>query len=112
MPRPGGSGGHNRHTPSPLPLGMPRFGRGFGGAPPGFVGQVPVDGRLQALGEVGVGGAPAELAAQLRGVDGAAAVVAGAVGHPAEVVGPLAHGSEDRPQHVDVAALAVGADEV
>lgn len=39
-------------------------------------------------------------------------VVAGAVGHPVEVVGPLAHGSEDRPQHVDVAALAVGADEV
>ena len=59
-----------------------------------------------------MGGAPAELAAQLRGVDGVAAVVAGAVGHPVEVVGFLAHGSEDRPQHVDVAALAVGADEV
>ena len=59
-----------------------------------------------------MGGAPAEFAAQLRGVDGVAAVVAGAVGHPVEVVGPLAHGSENRPQHVDVAALAVGADEV
>ena len=59
-----------------------------------------------------MGGAPAELAAQLRGVDGVAAVVAGAVGHPVEVVGPLAHGNENRPQHVAVAALAVGADEV
>ena len=59
-----------------------------------------------------MGGAPAELAAQLRGVDGVAAVVAGAVGHPVEVVGPLAHGNKNRPQHVDVAALAVGADEV
>ena len=26
---------------------------------------------------------------------------------PVEVVGPLAHGNENRPQHVDVAALAV-----
>ena len=59
-----------------------------------------------------MGGAPAEFAAQLRGVDGVAAVVAGAVGHPVEVVGPLAHGGENRPQHVDVAAPAVGADEV
>ena len=55
---------------------------------------------------------PAELALQLRAVDGVAAVVAGAVGDPVEVLGVAAHGREDHAQHGDVIPLAVGADEV
>ena len=102
---------------------MPGFGllalravAGLGGllgrAPPGLVGDVPVDGLLQALGEVGVGRPPAELALELRAVDGVAAVVAGAVGDPVEVLGVAAHGLQDHAQDGDVVPLAVGADEV
>ena len=57
-------------------------------------------------------GLPAQLAAELRAVDGVAAVVAGAVAHPAEVVLGPAHARKYRAQHVDVGALAIGADEV
>ena len=57
-------------------------------------------------------GLPAQLAAELGGVDGVAAVVAGAVAHPVEVVRGPAHAREYRAQHVDVGLLAVGADEV
>ena len=62
------------------------LGGGLRGAPPGLVGTVPLDGGGKAGGEVGVGRAPAQLAAQLGAVDGVAAVVAGAVAHPVEVV--------------------------
>ena len=81
----------------------------LGGAPPGLVGDVPVDGLLQAPGEVGVRRPPAQLALELGGVDGVAAVVAGAVGDP---VGVLSHGLEDHAQHGDVVPLPVGSDEV
>ena len=84
----------------------------LGRAPPGLVGHVPVDGGLQALGEVGVGRPPAELAPELGGVDGVAAVVAGAVGDPVEVLGVAAHGLQDHAQDGDVIPLPVGADEV
>lgn len=84
----------------------------LGRAPPGLVGHVPVDRLLQALGEVGVGRPPAELALQLGGVDGVAAVVAGAVGDPVEVLGVLSHRLQDHAQHGDVVPLAVGPDEV
>lgn len=84
----------------------------LGRAPPGLVGDVPVDGGLQALGEVGVRRPPAQLALQLRAVDGVAAVVAGAVGDPVEVLGALSHGLQDHAQDGDVVLLAVGADEV
>ena len=84
----------------------------LGGAPPGLVGHVPVGGLLQALGEVGAGRPPAELAPELGGVDGVAAVVAGAVGDPVEVLGVAPHGLEDHAEHGDVVPLAVGADEV
>lgn len=67
----------------------------LGRAPPGLVGHVPVDGGLQALGKVGVRRPPAELALQLGAVDGVAAVVAGAVGDPVEVLWILSHGLED-----------------
>lgn len=73
---------------------------------------VPVDGRLQTLGEVGVCRPPAQLALELRAVDGVAAVVAGAVGDPVEVLGVAAHGREYHAQDGDVVPLAVGADEV
>ena len=59
-----------------------------------------------------MGRPPAELALELRAVDGVAAVVAGAVGDPVEVLGVAAHGREDHAQHGDVVLLAVGADEV
>ena len=55
---------------------------------------------------------PAELALQLGRVDGVAAVVAGAVGDPVEVLGVAAHGRKDHAQDGDVVPLAVGADEV
>ena len=55
---------------------------------------------------------PAELAPELRAVDGVAAVVAGAVGDPVEVLGVAAHRLQDHAQHGDVVPLAVGADEV
>ena len=84
----------------------------LGRAPPGLVGDVPVDGGLQALGEVGVRRPPAELALELGRVDGVAAVVAGAVGDPVEVLGVAPHGLEDHAQDGDVVLLAVGADEV
>ena len=56
--------------------------------------------------------APAELGLQLGGVDGVAAIVAGAVGDPVEVLGVASHGRKDHAQHGDVALLPVGADEV
>ena len=96
-----------------LPLGgVPRLGGLLGGAPPGLVGAVPLDRPGQAGGEVGVRGLPAELAAELGRVDGVAAVVAGAVAHPVEVVLRAAEGLEDLAQHGDVVQLAVGADQV
>ena len=84
----------------------------LGRAPPRLVGHVPVDGGLHALGEVGVRRPPAELGLQLGGVDGVAAVVAGAVGDPVEVLGVASHGRKDHAQHGDVVLLPVGADEV
>lgn len=59
-----------------------------------------------------MGRPPAELALELGGVDGVAAVVAGAVGDPVEVLGVAPHGLEDHAQDGDVVPLAVGADEV
>ena len=84
----------------------------LGRAPPGLVGDVPVDGGPEALGEVGVGRPPAELALELRAVDGVAAVVAGAVGDPVEVLGVAPHGLQDHAEHGDVVLLAICADEV
>ena len=55
---------------------------------------------------------PAELAAELGRVDRVAAVVAGAVAHPVEVVLGAAEGPEDLAQDGDVVQLAVGADQV
>ena len=100
---------------SPLLLTL-RAVTGLGGllgrAPPGLVGDVPVDRLLQALCEVGVRRPPAQLALELRAVDGVAAVVAGAVGDPVEVLGVAAHGLEDHAQDRDVVLLAICADEV
>ena len=55
---------------------------------------------------------PAQLALQLRAVDGVAAVVAGAVGDPVEVLGVLSHRLQDHAQDGDVVLLAIGSDEV
>ena len=90
-----------------LALGpVPGLGGLLGRAPPGLVGDVPVDGGLEPLGEVGVRRPPAELALELRGVDGVAAVVAGAVGDPVEVLGVAAHGLQDHAQDRDVVPTA------
>lgn len=59
-----------------------------------------------------MGRPPAQLALELRRVDGVAAVVAGAVGDPVEVLGVLSHHLEDHAEHGDVVLLPVGADEV
>ena len=59
-----------------------------------------------------MGRPPAQLALQLRAVDGVAAVVAGAVGDPVEVLGVASHGREDHAQDRDVVLLAVRADGV
>ena len=55
---------------------------------------------------------PAQLALQLGAVDGVAAVVAGAVGDPVEVLGVAAHRLEDHAQDRDVVPLAICSDEV
>ena len=89
-----------------------RLGGLLGRAPPGLVLHVPVDRLLEPLGEVGVRRPPAQLALELRAVDGVAAVVAGAVGDPVEVLGVAPHGLQDHAQDGDVVPLAVGADEV
>ena len=90
-----------------LALGpVPGLGGLLGRAPPGLVGDVPVDGGLEPLGEVGVGRPPAELVLELRAVDGVAAVVAGAVGDPVEVLGVAAHGLQDHAQDRDVVPTA------
>ena len=96
-----------------LPLGaVARLGGLLGRAPPGLVLHVPVDRLPEPLGEVGVRRPPAQLALELRAVDGVAAVVAGAVGDPVEVLGVLSHRLQDHAQDRDVVLLAVGADEV
>ena len=59
-----------------------------------------------------MGRPPAQLALELGGVDGVAAVVAGTVGDPVELLGVLSHRLEDHAQHGDVVLLAVCADEV
>ena len=89
-----------------------RLGGLLGRAPPGLILHIPLDGGLQAPGEIGVRRPPAELALQLGAVDGVAAVVAGAVGDPVEVLGVAAHGLEDHAQHGDVVLLPIGPDEV
>lgn len=55
---------------------------------------------------------PAQLALELGRIDGVAAVVAGAVGDPVEVLGVAPHGREDHAQDRDVVLLAICADEV
>ena len=96
-----------------LPLGaVACLGGLLGRAPPGLVGDVPADRLLEPLGEVGVRRPPAQLALELGGVDGVAAVVAGAVGDPVEVLGVAPHGLQDHAQHGDVVLLAICADEV
>lgn len=91
---------------------IPSLSGRLGRAPPELIFAVPLDGLAQALGEVVVLWAPAELVAQLGRVDGVAAVVAEAVAHPVEILGVLPHHLEDHAQHHDVVLLAVGADEV
>lgn len=59
-----------------------------------------------------MGRPPAQLALELRAVDGVAAVVAGAVGDPVEVLGVAPHGLQDHAQDRDVVPLAVRSDEV
>lgn len=59
-----------------------------------------------------MGRPPAQLALELGGVDGVAAVVAGAVGDPVEVLGVAPHRLQDHAQDGDVVPLAVSSDEV
>ena len=96
-----------------LPLGaVAGLGGLLGRAPPGLVLHVPVDRLLEPPGEVGVRRPPAQLALELGRVDGVAAVVAGAVCDPVEVLGVAPHGLQDHAQDRDVVLLPIGADEV
>lgn len=88
------------------------FGGGLGGLPPVAVVRVPLDGLFQALLEVRVRRLPAKLGLKLGGVDRVAAVVAGTILHPVEIIRALAHHGQDVAQHRDVVAFAVRADEV
>lgn len=89
-----------------------RLGGLLGRAPPGLVLHVPVDRLFEPLDEVGVRRPPAQLALELGAVDGVAAVVAGAVGDPVEVLGVASHRLEDHAQDRDVVLLPIGSDEV
>ena len=84
----------------------------LGGTPPLLIFAIPFNGRGKPFGKVGMLRLPAQLTTQLRGVNGVAAVVAGTVAHPIEIVGGLAHALEDGVQNVDIVLFAVGADEV
>ena len=96
-----------------LPLrSVASLGGLLGRSPPGLVGDVPVDRLPEPLGEVGVRRPPAQLALELGAVDRVAAVMAGAVGDPVEVLGVLSHRLQDHAQDRDVVLLAVGSDEV
>ena len=109
------AGAPRRGTPGCglLPLrAVAGLGGLLGRAPPGLVLDVPVDRLPEPPGEVGVRRPPAQLALELGRVDGVAAVVAGAVGDPVEVLGVAAHRLEDHAQDRDVVLLAVGPDEV
>lgn len=88
------------------------LGRFLGRSPPLLVVSVPLDGSLEALGEVGVLWLPAQLRTQLRRIDGVAAVVTGTVAYPIKIVGGLAHTLEDGMQNVNIVLFAVGADKV
>ena len=92
--------------------GVLRLGRRLCGAPPGLVLAVPSDRLREAGREVRVPGLPAELRPELRGVDRVAAVVAGSVAHPVEVVLVTAERLEDLAKDGDVAPLAIGTDQV
>jgi len=73
---------------------------------------VPGDGVVETLGETGMNRLPAELALELGGVDGIAAVMAGTVANPVEGVGRPTHALEDGTKHVDVVLLAISPDEI
>src|SRR3954447_6999155 len=80
--------------------------------PPRLVVAVPVDRRGEAVPEALVARGPAELAAQLAGLDRVAPVVPRAVGDVVVGVGILAHQLEDQCNHVAVVHLGFGADQV
>ena len=84
----------------------------LGGTPPGLVLAVPLDGGRQAIGKVGMPRLPTELAPQLGGIDGVAAIVAGSVADPVEGILGLAHRVKDLAQDGDVVLFAIRADEV
>ena len=93
-------------------LGILGLGGVLSVAPPVLMLGVPSDGLIETLGEAGMDRLPAELVLELGGIDGIAAVMAGAVANPVEGVGRLTHALENGTKHVDVVLLAVGSDEV
>lgn len=57
-------------------------------------------------------GHPAQLAAQLRGIDCVPAVMAGAVANPVERILGLTHRAQDVAHHGNVVALSIRANKV
>ena len=79
---------------------------------PGLIFAAPGYGLREIRDEIGARGLPVELGPKLNRADRVAAVVAGAVAHPVEVVLVPAEGLQDLAEHGDVVQLAVGADQV
>ena len=80
--------------------------------PPIDIVPVPGDGLSQAGLEVGVGGSPAEGLHDLGRVNGVSLVVPGAIGDYVESISRQSEFREDHLQDLDVAPLALGADQV
>lgn len=88
------------------------FGGGFGGLPPGAVGSIPSDGRLQTGFEIGMHGPPAEFGTQLIGIDRVTSIMPRTVTHPVECVLRTPHKPQNHTHYGNVAHFAVRADQI
>src|SRR5690349_18186480 len=104
--------GSSVRGPSLATLLVAGLDRIFQWAPPGFVVAVPVDGGTQAVLEVGVFRAPAELVVQRRGIDRIPQVVAGAVGDMIEVIRIATHQPQNAAHHRQIVSFALCANEI
>src|SRR6202000_3139576 len=95
-----------------LDLGVAGLGRGLAVDPPRAVVPVPLDRLLETAAQISVARLPAEFGPQPAGVDRVAQVVPGPVDDAVVPVGGVTVDREEELQHLPVAALAVGPDQV
>ena len=88
------------------------FGGGFGGLPPGAVGSIPSDGRLQTGFEIGAHRLPSKFGTQLAGVNRVTPIMPGAVTHPVERIFGTSHKPQDHTHHGNIAHFTIRADQV